>query len=81
MSEMNDPVEIMTDAWIAGGNYCEQTVTDLRDLVIALRTENERLKEAQEYAKKIMISSRAFEDARESFMYNSGIWLEKYGKD
>ena len=43
--------------------------------------ENQRLKKAVEYAKKIMISSRAFEDARESFMYNSGIWLEKYGKD
>jgi len=30
-----EAVRVMTDEWIAGNNYCEQTVTDLRDALIA----------------------------------------------
>ena len=44
-------------------------------------TENERLKKAVEDAKKIMISARSQPNARETFIYNSDVWLEKYGKD
>lgn len=27
----DEAIELMTDEWIAGGNYCEQTMIDLRD--------------------------------------------------
>jgi regulator of replication initiation timing len=34
----------MTNEWIAGGNYCEQTVTDLRDDLLKMIEENADLR-------------------------------------
>jgi len=53
---------------------------NLEERLVKSGLENERLKGAVEYAKKIMISARSQPDARETFMYNSDVWLEKYGK-
>ena len=54
---------------------------ELEERVFSLHAENERLNKAVEYAKKIMISARSQPDARETFMYNSGIWMEKLRKE
>lgn len=33
---MKEALELMTDEWIEDGSYCQQTVKDLRDLLILL---------------------------------------------
>jgi len=37
-----EAVVVMTDEWIAGNNYCEQTVTDLRDALRAAQQSVQR---------------------------------------
>jgi hypothetical protein len=43
IEEAKESIEIMTDEWIAAGNYSEQTVIDLRDKVKILESENDQL--------------------------------------
>ena len=53
--EKNEPieqaVEKMTDSWLEGGQYCEQTLFDMRDAIKVLLAENAALKKQLEEQK------------------------------
>ena len=40
---LGEALAIMTDDWIDAGEYCDQTVFDLRDAIISQQAEIERL--------------------------------------
>lgn len=41
---LKQALEIMTDEFIDAGNWCDQTGSDLRDVCLELKAENERLR-------------------------------------
>ena len=42
---LEQAVKTMTDYWIDGGNYCDQTVADMRDAIIVLMQRLEQLEQ------------------------------------
>jgi len=65
--EKNEPieqaVEKMTDSWLEGGQYCEQTLFDMREAIktllaknAALQTENKELEERACFATGALVT-------------------------
>jgi hypothetical protein len=48
-------IKTMADYWIEGGYYCDQTVVDMRDAIIALMQKLEQLEQENKEMKKYLI--------------------------
>lgn len=43
---LQEALEIMTDEWISEQNYCDQTIIDMRDALIALTSQEDELQKS-----------------------------------
>ena len=50
---VDEAIKTITNDWVEDGNYSEQTVINLRDVLIATRTDNEKLKAENEQLKRL----------------------------